>query len=116
MGRYAFHLPFVGALAASAACASPASAQCRLCDTPTTALSSSANDDGIALQVETRLDFDRLVLVGQGQGAAVIRPDGSNSAEGSLASISPRAMVGSASIHGAPNRIVRIQLPERIDL
>ena len=65
---------------------------------------------------QTTLDFDRLVLAGQGQGAAVIRPDGSSAAQGALSRISPRAMVGSATVHGAPDRIVRVELPRRIEL
>ena len=94
----------------------PAGAQCRLCETPTTALSQPGNNDGIALEVETRLDFDRLILTGQGQGSAVIRPDGSSSSEGSLSAISARAMVGSATVHGSPDRIVRVELPRTIAL
>jgi len=95
---------------------SPARAQCRLCETPTTTLSQSPDADGIVLEIETNLDFDRLILAGQGQGAAVIRPNGSNGTEGALAGISPRAMVGTATIHGAPDRAVRVELPGRVDL
>ena len=106
-------------LAASAAAVvglSPASGQCRLCDKPTTALSSSVDGDGIELEIQTSLDFGRLILAGQGQGAAVLRPDGSNAAEGALAGVSPRAMVGTAVVHGTPGRAVRVELPRRIDL
>jgi len=107
------------ALAASAAGVvglSPAGGQCRLCEKPTTALSQSSDGDGIVLEIETSLDFGRLILAGQGQGAAVIRPDGSNAAEGALTGISARAMVGTAVVHGAPGRAVRVELPTRIDL
>ncbi|MGE5561758.1 MAG: DUF4402 domain-containing protein [Bacillota bacterium] len=106
-------------LAASAAAAvgmSPARGQCRLCDKPTTSLSNSADGDGIDLEIETSLDFDRLILAGQGQGAAVLRPDGSVAAQGALSTVSPRAMVGAASVHGDPGRAVRVELPPRIDL
>jgi hypothetical protein len=116
MGGFRSHALIVAALAAGIACSSPARAQCRLCDTPTTALSSSPDADGIVLDVETRLDFDLLILAGQGQGAAVIRPDGSNSAEGAVAGISPRAMVGTATVHGTADRAVRVELPSRVDL
>jgi hypothetical protein len=108
-------LSFV-ALAAAAVGVMPASGQCRLCDKPTTALTQSSSDQGIDLRIETSVDFGRLMLSGAGQGAAVIRPDGSNAAEGALASVSPRAMVGSASVHGEPGRAVRVELPHRIDL
>ena len=53
---------------------------------------------------------------GDGQGAAVIRPDGSSAAKGALADVSPRAMVGTAMVHGMPGRAVRVELPRRIDL
>jgi len=103
------------AIAAVAAAGSPARAQCRLCDTPTTSISASSSE-GIVLEVESRLDFDRIILAGQGQGSAVIRPDGSNSAEGEVAALSARAMVGSASVRGTADRAVRVELPNRIDL
>ena len=106
-------------LAASVAAAvglSPARGQCRLCDKPTTSLSQSADGDGIALEIESSLDFDRLILAGAGQGAAVIRPDGTAAAQGALSGVSPRAMVGTAVVHGDPGRAVRVELPPRIDL
>lgn len=103
-------------LAAAAVGASPASGQCRLCTTPTTTLSQATGDDSIQLEIQTSLNFDRLVLAGVGQGAAVIRPDGSNAAEGALAGISPSAMVGTAVVRGLPGRIVRVELPHRVDL
>ena len=108
-------LSFV-ALAAAAAGVMPASGQCRLCDKPSTALAHADGGAGIDLRIETSIDFDRLILAGPGQGAAVIRPDGSNAAEGALARLSPRAMVGSASVHGEPGRTLRVELPPRIDL
>lgn len=104
------------ALAAVAAGSSPARGQCRLCATPSTSLDQPADGQGIALRIETSLDFDRLVLAGPGDGAAVLRPDGSNAAEGALASVSPRAMVGTATVHGEAGRAVRVELPRRIDL
>jgi hypothetical protein len=103
-------------LAAAAAGLSPARGQCRLCDKPTTSLSNSADADGIDLEIETSLNFDQLILAGEGQGAAVVRPDGSSAAQGALAQVSPRAMVGTASVHGVPGRAVRVELPRRIDL
>jgi len=106
----------LAACAAAVAGMSPARGQCRLCENPTTTLTQSANNDGIELEIETNLDFGRLILGGQGQGAAVIRPDGSNAAEGALTGVSPRAMVGTAVVHGTPGRALRVELPRRIDL
>lgn len=106
----------LAAVAAAAVGPSPARGQCRLCDTPSTALSQSPDGDGIQLEIETALNFGRLILSGGGQGAAVIRPDGSNAAEGALAGVSPRAMVGTAVVHGSPGRAIRVELPRRIEL
>lgn len=104
------------ALAAAAATASPANGQCRLCDKPTTNPQQSEGSDSIQLEIETTLNFDRLVLSGSGDGAAVVRPDGSTAAEGALTTVSPRAMVGTAVVHGQAGRSVRVELPRRIDL
>jgi len=92
----------------------PAAAQCRLCDTPTTARTEAASGEDIRLEIETSLSFDRLILSGAGAGTALIRPDGSTSAQGAVSDIGPRAMVGSAVVHGQPGRAVRIELPRRI--
>ena len=109
------------ALLAAAAAATvtgviPARGQCRLCSKPTTSLSPSLENDGIDLQIETSLDFGRLILGSDGQGAAVVRPDGTTSAQGALAGVSARAMVGTALVHGAAGRAVRVELPQRIEL
>jgi hypothetical protein len=109
---------FLG-LAASAAAFAPAPhalAQCRLCDTPTTSRNSERDPGEIRLEVETSLDFDRLVVDGEGEGSAIIRPDGSSSAAGSVTEIGPRAMVGTVVLRGEPGRTVRIELPRRIIL
>lgn len=116
MGGYQSRALLLAAFVAAAAGASPAGGQCRLCATPTTALSQSPDGDGIELEIESSLDFGRLVLSGAGSGAAVIRPDGSSAAQGALAQVSARAMVGTAAIHGTPGRSVRVELPRRIDL
>lgn len=93
----------------------PAPAQCRLCDTPTTEVMDS-DEPALAVEVQTTLDFDRLVLLGDGQGAATLLPTGQRSASGAVATVSARAMVGSVSVHGAPGKAVRIDMPRRIEL
>jgi hypothetical protein len=106
----------LAASAAAAATPGPAGAQCRLCGKPTTAREEPADDGDVRIEIETSLNFDRLILFGDGQGAAVIRPDGSSSAEGVVSQLSPRAMVGTAVVHGIPGRAVRVELPRRIEL
>jgi Domain of unknown function (DUF4402) len=106
----------IAVLTAAAAGSSPARGQCRLCKTPTTAPTQSVDSEDISLEIQSSLDFDRLILAGDGQGAAIIRPDGSNAAEGALAAVSPRAMVGTAVVHGIAGRAIRVELPRRIEL
>ena len=70
----------------------------------------------VTLDVEAKLDFDRLILAGAGVGSAELGPDGSRSVSGSVAAISARAMVGEVAIRGEPGREVRIDLPTSIEL
>lgn len=116
MGGHRFLALVLAASAAAAAVASPAGAQCRLCDKPTTAREEATAKDDIKIDIETSLNFDRLILFGEGNGTALIRPDGSRTALGSVAGIGPRAMVGTAIVHGTPGRTVRVDLPRRIEL
>ena len=106
----------IAGFAAAAALAPPAGAQCRLCNQPSVDRPEDKPDGDVQLQVETALSFDRLIISGAGGGAATIRPDGANSSEGSVVEISPRAMVGTILVHGEANRMVRVDLPHRIEL
>jgi hypothetical protein len=99
------------------AAATPASAQCRLCENPTTSNAAEGpTGTDVELRVETSLNFDRLILTGAGNGAVLVRPNGSTGAEGSVAAVGPRTMVGTLQVHGDAGRAVRIDLPRRIDL
>lgn len=116
MGGFHSLALMIAGLAAAATASSPAAAQCRLCDQPATERPVDTPDGDVQLQVETGLNFDRLVLSGAGAGAVTIRPDGENSAEGAVIEVSPRAMVGTVLVHGEANRPVRVELPHRIEL
>jgi hypothetical protein len=94
----------------------PSAAQCRLCDQPSTDRPADSADGDVQLSVETSLDFDRLIFTGPGMGAATIRPDGSNGAEGVVEGVGPRATVGTVLVHGAPGRALRVDIPHRIEL
>lgn len=96
--------------------AAPDPVACRLCAAPTSTLpGSEAPTRPVRLEVETSLDFDRLVLTGPDGGVAQLRPDGSATSSGAL-EMSGRGIVGSAVIQGEPGRSVRIELPARIAL
>jgi len=108
-------LPIAAALL-SLGTVQPADAQCRLCDSPTTVREAEGSKGEVQLEVQTSLNFDRLILLGAGEGTAVLRPDGSSSSTGMIADVSPRAMVGTVTVHGEPGRMIRIELPSRIEL
>ena len=93
-----------------------ASAQCRLCSTPTTQLEKTEDGGPIRLEVATSLDFDRIVLLGAGSGAATLLPSGARSATGSIITVSAGAMVGSVTVRGEPGRAVRVEIPARVTL
>jgi hypothetical protein len=93
-----------------------AAAQSPLFSTPTTQVDSDGDGGNIQLDVQATLDFDRLVLLGRGNGAAILLANGERSASGSVATVSARAMVGSITVHGDPNRALRVELPGSIQL
>lgn len=107
---------FVTTTAALLAAADGVRAQCRLCENPTTAPQAEASGGPIALRIDAALDFDRIVVMGSGEGSATLLPDGTRQTSGSVEAISGRAMVGEASIEGEPGRLVRVDVPVRIDL
>lgn len=94
----------------------PAAAQCRLCTAPTTTIETDDKSPPVHLEVDTNLDFDRLIVGGSGSGSAILSPDGSRQAMGAILSIGGRAMVGTVTVRGEPGRAVRISLPTRIAL
>jgi hypothetical protein len=111
------HLSLLLALAIPVVAAgTPALSQCRLCDAPTTLRVEESAKGEVRLEVETSLNFDRLILLGQGEGSATLRPDGSMSSGGTVAEVSPRAMVGTVTVRGEAGRTIRIDLPRRIVL
>lgn len=105
------------ALLATVVFPTAASAQCRLCETPTTvAPLPQGQSEGMVLEVTTALDFDEIIVVGLGTGAAELGPDGSRSMEGAVTAISSRAMVGDVTVRGDPGRRIDVSLPARIEL
>ena len=109
-------LPVLALAAGMSVLAGPAGAQCRLCSSPTTVREDASADGPIRLEIETSLDFDRLVMLGSGEGSATLLPNGQRSVSGMVENLSGRAMVGSALIHGEAGRSVRVELPARIEL
>lgn len=101
--------------------AAPAAAEppvCRLCEEGGDLLTgdAAAGAKPMALEVETSLDFDQVVLTGPAGGTAILTPDGGRVTSGALAALTGRAMTGEVLIRGEPGRQVRVELPARIDL
>jgi hypothetical protein len=99
--------------AAATILSSPAGAQCRLCSTPSTAPQQSVTGEDVRLEIDSDLDFDRLLV--DGGGNATVRPDGSGLATGSVV-MGPRSRVATVIVHGQPDRMLRIDVPRRMDL
>jgi hypothetical protein len=106
----------LAAMSGSVASEGPAPAQCRLCDTPSTAAAPTQQSAEVQLQIETTLNFDRLILTEQVSGEALLRPDGSTGVAGAVANVGPRAAVATVIVHGEPGRTLRIDVARRIDL
>lgn len=108
---------WLGLVAGPLAAPQIAAAQCRLCSVPTTA---RADPDGastpLRVEVRTTLDFDRLILTGVGAGSAILAPDGSGRARGSVGMLSSRAIAAEVVVRGEPGRAVRVDLPNHIEL
>jgi hypothetical protein len=108
------------ALAGAVALASPASPQevsapCRLCS-PGDEKDEDKPAKPVSLDVETILDFDRLILASRGIGSAELAPDGARVVSGSVASMGARAVVGEVVVRGEPGRALRVVLPDSIEL
>jgi hypothetical protein len=116
MGVVKLRLLMLAAAAALAAASWPAAGQCRLCSAPVTSREDSTTRQDVRIEVQSSINFDRLILLGEGEGAAVIRPDGSRASEGAVSNVGPRAMVGTATVHGEAGRAIRVELPRRIEL
>ena len=116
MGRFRLFALGLAASAAAAVGSWPARGQCRLCDAPTTAVAADQGAKDVAVEIETSIDFGRLVVAAAGEGSATLRPDGTALASGSVTEPGARAMVGSAVILGQPGKEVRVILPPRIVL
>jgi len=99
-------------LAASlAGLSSQAAAQCQLCAEERD-LSLSSSETPLTIEVETTLDFDRLVLAGASGGAAEIDPrTGRRSVAGELVGLGGLGIQGTATVRGEPGRAIRLELP-----
>lgn len=109
-------LALIGAMGfAAPASSQDVNAPCRLC-TPGNGQTEEKPAKPVSLDVETSLNFDRLILAGQGSGSAELDPGGGRNVSGSIASMGARAMVGEVVIRGEPGRLIRVTLPASVEL
>lgn len=79
---------------------------------------SAASDDvaPIEIEIETTLDFDRVIIGGNGAGAVRLLPDGSAAASGGAEFPGGRARIGRVIIRGEPNRAIYVDFPKSVEL
>lgn len=110
----------VAGLAVPVTWAAPGAAQevavpCRLCPA-NPAAADKQPDRPLRLEVQTRLEFDKVVFAGLGEAQFLLSPQGTAQLSGAATASGARAMPGSVLIRGEPGRAVRIDLPGRVEL
>jgi hypothetical protein len=112
-------LPFV--VLAATGLAVPARGQdagtapCRLCSATPDDSTNARPATPLRLEVETRLDFDKVVFDGNGTAVLALSPSGATRLSGATAA-GARAMPGAVVSRGEPGRAVRIDLPSQVRL
>jgi len=91
-------------------------APCRLCSADSDPTLNARPAAPLRLQVESRLDFDRVVFEGKGNALFALSPDGVARLSGTAAAAGARAMPGSVLVRGEPGRAVRVDLPGEVQL
>ena len=91
-------------------------APCRLCDAESAAKPDSPPAAPLRIEVQSRLEFDKVVFGGVGDAMLALSPDGVARMAGATHATGARAMPGSVLIRGEPGRMVRIDLPAQVQL
>ncbi|MEO6432755.1 MAG: DUF4402 domain-containing protein [Sphingomicrobium sp.] len=94
----------------------PVAAQCAFCGITPGDATASSQPTAIEIELETTLDFDRIIVDGNGGGAVRLMPDGSSDFSGSVESVGGRARIGRVIIHGEPNRPIFVSFPRTLEL
>ena len=115
-------LPFVALFAAGLVVPAGLSAQdaglapCRLCGGGSDSSLNARPATPLRLQVESRLDFDKVVFEGKGNAVLALSPAGIARLSGAATAAGARAMPGVVLVRGEPGRAVRIDLPHQVEL
>jgi hypothetical protein len=70
----------------------------------------------LRLEVESRLDFDKVVFEGNGSALLALSPGGVARLSGAATAAGARAMPGTVLVRGEPGRAVRVDLPRQVEL
>lgn len=118
MGRWmtSCALGFGLALSPAGPLSAPAAAQCALCGITPGDPANAAQPLPLEIEVETALDFDRIIVEGAGSGLVRLMPDGRTDISGAVQSISGRARIGRLVLRGEPNRPVQVSFPDKLEL
>jgi hypothetical protein len=115
-------LPLVALIAAGLVMPVPSVAQeaslapCRLCSADPAQAPDATPATPLRLEVESRLDFDKVVVNGNGNALLALSPGGVARLSGAATAAGARAMPGSVLVRGEPGRAVRIELPPQVQL
>lgn len=91
-------------------------APCRLCSADSAASQAARSNTPLRLEVQGRLEFDKIVFGGLGEAQVALSPSGTATISGATSASGARAMPGSVLIRGEPGRAVRIDLPRQVQL
>ena len=89
---------------------------CRLCSASDAIVFNARPLAPLRLEVETRLDFDKVVFDGTGSALVALSPGGIARLSGAAAASGARAMPGTVLIRGEAGRAVRVDLPRTVTL
>lgn len=95
---------------------SAAAGDCVLCGITPGDSGRSDEVEPLEIEIQTTLDFDRVIVGGNGAGAVRLLPDGSSDSSGSAESPSGRAKIGRIVIHGEPGRAIYVDFPKSLEL
>lgn len=103
-------------LAAAGAQAAPADSSCGPCGLTPGESSPNSEPAPLVMELETTLDFDRVVVDGTGGGSVRLLPDGTSSTSGAVESLGGRARIGRFVIQGEPGRQIYVDFPRSLEL
>lgn len=93
-----------------------AAQSCVLCGITPGDSATSDEVQPLEIELETTLDFDRVIVDGSGAGSVRLLPDGSGSSSGGIEAPGGRSRIGRIVIRGVPNRAITVDFPKTIEL